>query len=175
MLAILCVGGAVTLGSSHLWARHHESAAEFAAKIHRERNPIKKARLEIRLARLDLQQASDAYGRNHARQGQALLADYLKEVNSSWRLLQSTGRNAAKKPEGFMQLEIALRENARTLRDLQDRVYYRYQGSISTLEKEVNQLHSKVLLALFPGASPPAAGAQNRKAAGSLPVKESHP
>jgi hypothetical protein len=173
IIAAVCLSVAAILVPSCLWARQHEEdPAELAAKIQHQTNPIKKVRLEIRLARLDLREASRAYGQNRARKGQRFLTAYLHEITGSWQLLESTGHNAAKKPQGFMELEIALRENARTLNNLEDRVYYMYQGSIETAEKEVNQLHSKVMLALFPGAAPPQAGTKAPKAAGSFTGKE---
>jgi septal ring factor EnvC (AmiA/AmiB activator) len=175
LIAVLCVGGAAALVPSCLWARQRDDAAEVEMKIEREHNPIKKARLEIRLARLDLRHSTDAYNHNQVQEAEKLLSEYLDEINSSWRLLESTGRNPARQPQGFMQLEIALRENARTLKDLQDRVDYMYQDAVEKAENEVNQLHSKVVLALFPGAAPPPAVNKASKAPSSLAGKELHP
>lgn len=139
-----------------IWGRRHDNPQELAARIARENNPVKKAKYEIRLGRLILKQAEQAYDGRHIPQGQQLLSSYTRQMQDAWKLLNATGRIAAKKPDGFMQLEIALRENNRDLRELRRRVFYLYRGPIDQALKTLGQLHSKVLVALFPGAAPPA-------------------
>lgn len=147
---------ALALCPAMIWGRRHDNPQELTARIARENNPVKKAKYEIRLGRLILEQAEQAYDGRHIPQGQELLARYTRDMQSAWNLLSATGRNAVKKPDGFMQLEIALRENNRDLRELRRRVYYLYRGPIDQTLKTLAQLHSKVLVDLFPGAVPPA-------------------
>lgn len=157
---VLGLAAAFLVTPAQMWARRHEDIAKLIEEIQRQKNPVKKAKLEIRLARTELQQMVEAYDHNEVNRGQRLLETYLEDVNESWNLLKNSGRNAAKNPSGFMQLEIALRENARVLADLRDRVAYINQGPISKTLGAINQLHSRVLLALFPGAAPHGAAAQ---------------
>jgi hypothetical protein len=158
-LAALTVVGVLASVSAAAWGHGHESATKLRAQIERERNPVRKAKLEIRLADLDLQRAANSYNHNQPHQAKALLVDYLKDMDSSWTVLEDSGRNPVKKPAGFMSLEIALRENARFLNELRENVMYAYQEPIKTLVGTIDKLHSKVLLVLFPGALPPAPGA----------------
>lgn len=139
-----------------LWARGKENEAKLVASIEREKRPVNKAKLEVRLGRLQLQQAISAYEKQQIPQGQKLLASFLENMENAWSVLEGSGRNAAKKPQGFRELEMGLNEDARRLNDLRREVFYLYQGPIEETLKKMNELHAKVLLALFPGAAPPA-------------------
>jgi hypothetical protein len=155
---VLCLTQACVLAlfPASAKARHHDNAENLREHIGREKNPIKKAKLEIRLGRLELDQAASAYDQRQIPQGQKLLSQSTSEMQDAWNVLKSTRRNAAKHSDGFLQLEIGLRENARLLRMLRQRVFYLYRGPIDETLKTLNQTHSEVLLALFPGAIPPA-------------------
>lgn len=173
---------ALALYPALIWGRRHDNPQELIARIARENNPVKKAKYEIRLGRLILERAEQAYDGRHIPQGQKLLARYTHEMQDAWNLLSATGRNAAKKPDGFMQLEIALRENNRDLRELRRRVFYLYRGPIDQTLKTLGQLHSKVLVDLFPGAVPPSnspraseAFQSAKKRSSVEAARESHP
>jgi hypothetical protein len=175
-VAISGLASALVLLSGQVWARRHEDPAKLEDEIQRETNPVKKAKLEIRLARVELQQGLDAYEHNQVKQGQQLLGVYLQEMTDSWKVLRNSGRNAAKNPSGFMELEIALRENARFLNDLEERVTYLEQAPIRKALGAMNELHSRVLMVLFPGAAPPSVRARKSPKAGTnaFASKEPH-
>jgi hypothetical protein len=177
LITILGLAAAFAVIPVHVWARGHENPAKLRDQIQRERNPVKKAKLEIRLARLDLQEGLDAYNHNQVRQGEQILGAYFQEMTGSWDLLKNSGRNAVKNPSGFMQLEIALRENARFLNDLAARVTLVEQAPIRKTLSAMSQLHSRVLLALFPGAAPPPVTARKppKIGANAFASKEPHP
>jgi hypothetical protein len=174
--AVACLAAATVLVPATLWARRHDSAAALSAKIEREHNSVKKAKLEVRLARVELEQAIQTYDHNQPARGQALLAKYLREMRTAWSTLKSSRRDAARKPSGFMQLEMALVGNARLLNDLGEHVDYTLQGPIETTLHAQNDLHSEVLLALFPGAAPPSTPPSGNPGAAAKPVaKQVHP
>ncbi len=156
-MGIVFLIGASAFLPPALWARHKEDPVELEAKIGREKNPVKKAKLEVRLGALELQQAIGAYDDHQTHQGAKLLQQFSGTMEGSWGVLEGSGRNAVAKPQGFMELEIALREDARKLTDLRQRVEYFSRGPVDGTLKKLSQLHAKVLLALFPGAKPPAA------------------
>jgi len=130
------------------------------ARIERERNPIKKAKFEIRLGRVKLLQAIEANDKGDFEQCQVLLDAYLKRMKSSWETLRSSGRQAARHPEGFKELDIALREEARLLEDLKHRIPYHDRGVVEKVAHEIDALRDQVLKALFPTLS--SRGAANR-------------
>ena len=154
----LCLALGYSFFPGRLRARGQDSEAELLARIEREKKPVNKAKLEVRLGRVHLQEAISAYEKQQVPQGQKLLASFLDDMESAWSTLRTSGRNAAKKPEGFRELEIGLNEDARRLDDLRRQVFYLNRGPIEQVLSKVNALHAEVLLALFPGAAPPAAG-----------------
>lgn len=154
-IAFLLLVLASAAAPASLFGRHPKSAAELEAKIAREKNPVKRAKLEVQLGGVQLQQAIHDYDQHQPKQGAALLSGFTRSMENSWNTLESTGRDAAKKPQGFMELEIALRENRRELRDLRERIPYYSRAPVDRAIQRLGSLHAKVLLALFPGAAQP--------------------
>jgi hypothetical protein len=133
--------------------------AEIVAKIAQEKNPGKKARLEIRLARLKLLDADSAYRHNDFLRGEALLQEYWRQIDLSWKTLESAPRGPSRHLKACRELEIGLREDGRRLEDLRDAVPYPDNDPIEKIAKEISRLHSRVMEVLFP-ASAPAQGSQ---------------
>lgn len=154
-----------------LGARHTENEADMQAHFEREQNPVKKSISATRLAQLKLQQATDAYAKGDLDQGQKLLDDYLKWVKSSWDLLKSSGRPADRKPQGFKELDIALREDARQFGDLEHRVPFADREPVTKAAQEAEKIRGEVLAALFPAGESAAA---KRGASGGKPAPAPH-
>jgi CRISPR/Cas system-associated endonuclease Cas1 len=139
-----------------------ESEAQLQARVEKEQDPVKKSKLETRLARIKLQQAIQTYEQGNIEQGEQLVSAYLARIKDAWQILRSSGRNAAHASQGFKELDIELREDARLLVDLKHRVSYFDRGPVDKAEKEVEQERAEVLHALFPvtrapeAAKPPA-------------------
>ena len=131
-------------------ARRVDSEEDLLARIQREQNRVRKAKYQIRLGQVKFQQAIVAYGRSDFEQGEKLLNDYLERMRESWDTLKTSGRDAVRKPQGFRELDIALRENARLLVDLQHRVPYNDRSPVDHAAQEVDRMRSEVLAALFP-------------------------
>jgi hypothetical protein len=149
---------AVTLGvtSSAIPAAaglfHHPSTVpELKAKIGKQRNPVKKAELQIQLAHLILQQAAQAYDQNNFKAGQDLLYRYLSEAKISWETLKSSGRNAMRQPEGFKQLDMDFTADDRLLGDLRRQIPYPQSKVIKKIQLRSRNIHAQVLDAIFPG------------------------
>jgi hypothetical protein len=139
-------------------ARQPDTEADLLARIQHEQDPVKKAKYEVRLGRVKLLQAIDAYGKGNLEQGQQLLDDYLGRIKDSWQLLQSSGRRAVRHPQGFKELDIELREDARMLEDLKHRVSYTDREPVEKAAQEVERIRAEVLRALFPAEKPAADG-----------------
>jgi hypothetical protein len=148
--------------SDALWAfppRRRDKEADLLARIERESKPVKKAKLEVRLARVKLHQAIAACDQGNLDQTNRLLGAYMEVLNSAWALLKDSGRVAHKKPAGFKELDIELREDARYLEDLRRRIPYDQRGTVEEIGREVDQLRNEVLNKLFPPL-PPRKGAK---------------
>jgi hypothetical protein len=131
-----------------------DDEAKLLSVLEREKNPVKKAKLETRLGRLKLQQAFSAYDQGQFDLCWKLFDDYLGHMKSAWTDLGASGREAARHPDGFKQLDIALRESGRDLEDFQTRVTFQEREAVDKIHAQTADLHNHVLDALFPGGIP---------------------
>lgn len=130
--------------------RRPDSEADLLARIEREQNPVKKAKLEIRLGRVKLLQAIEAFDGGNVEECHQLLTAYLERMEGAWATLESSGRQAWRQHQGYRELEIALREDRRYLEDFRHRIPYQDRAPVEKVAKEVDELRNKVLKALFP-------------------------
>ncbi len=131
-----------------------ETEAQLLQRIQSQQNPVKKAKGEIKLASLRLTQVQDAYSQGHIEAGAKLLETYVDTMKTSWKLLQDSGRKASKQPEGFRELEIALREDVRLLEDLGRKESYFDRAPLMDAVQELERMRGEVIHALFPGGPP---------------------
>ncbi len=132
-----------------------EREAKLAAKIERQKNPGKRARLQLRLARIKLQTAINSYNHNNFEKGLTGLREYRDLIDASWNTLQNSPRGVSKHLRAYMALEIGLREDSRLLEDLRHQVPYPESEAIAKIEKENREVHRRVLGVLFPPGTPP--------------------
>ncbi len=152
--AITLVGAWAACSALAVFGRRSDSEPDLLARMEREKDPIRHAKLEVRLARVKLLQAMAAMDKGDAEGSQKLLAAYLERVKSAWATLRSSGHLAAKKPAGFKELEIELREDARYLVDLKHRYTYTDRAPVEKIAQEVDQIRAEVLQSQFPTAPP---------------------
>ncbi len=138
--------------------RGAENEAQLEARLERESNPVRKAKIQIRLSRFKLYQAADAFDKGNIEEAEKLLTAYLERVKGAWTTLKGSGRQAHKKPAGFKELDIALREDARYLDDLKHHVSYMVRAPVEKVAQEVEDLRNEVLKALFPAEPPRKSG-----------------
>jgi hypothetical protein len=151
--------GIMAFTGSH--AQGRETEEQLLQHIQSEQNPVRKSKYELKLADLKLEQARDAYGQNNPEQGAKLLGAFTDSMRGSWKALQESGRKAVKQPQGFKELDISLREHARTLEDLARRVPYFDREPVEKATHELERIRVEVLQALFPAkgssnSNPPA-------------------
>lgn len=144
--------GALAGGASP--ARRADSEADLLARLERERNPVKRAKLEIRLGRVKLFQAIGAFDRGNVEECHELLSAYLERMKNAWATLNSSGRQAWRHSQGFRELDIALREDGRFLVDFKHRVPYQQRAPVDKVVQEVDELRNQVLKELFPPEHP---------------------
>jgi hypothetical protein len=152
--------------------RNKDKEENLTARIGRETNPGKKARLQLRLARLKLSEADAAYQSRNFDEGKALLRQYLDQIRNSWTTLQGSDVAVRKHLGAFKELEISLREDHRFLEDLRHRVPYPNSEAIEEIANENNVVHNQVLGAIFPaGLSPKGKRKQMSSPKSSMPVR----
>lgn len=150
-LFTLLSAGVLVLASVKLSsALRDDSEPELLQRIARESNPVKKAKYEIRLARVKLKQALATRESGDVEGSMRSLEAYRDRVSSAWSILQKSGRSAHKKPEGFKELDIALREDERYLEDYVHRISVLDREPVENIVQEVAKIREEVLRALFP-------------------------
>jgi len=132
----------------------YDNEDQLLGRLKTEQNPVRKAKLEIKLGDLKLQEAIAAYGKLDAEGGAKLLAAFLDHRNSAWKILQASGRKAAKQPQGFKELDISLREDVRALDDLAHKTAYDDRAPIEKCAEGIEAMRAEVLHALFPAPGP---------------------
>jgi hypothetical protein len=137
--------------------RNNDKEENLAARIEHEQNPGKKARLQLRLAKLRLTEADEAYHSRNFAEGRDLLKQYLSQIRASWATLQGAENGVRKHLRAFKDLEIALREDDRFLQDMSRRIPYPESETIKAIAKESSAVHNQVLEAIFPVGVPPKA------------------
>jgi len=151
--------------------RRQDNEADLRARLEREQNPVKRAKLEIRLGRVKLLQAMDAFDKRDTPECHRLLAVYLERMRSAWATLQGSGRQAWRHAQGFKELDIALREDTRFLGDFARRVPYHDRAPVEKVAQEAERLRGEVLRALFPSERPrKKAGGRERRVRPDLPL-----
>jgi hypothetical protein len=150
LVAVACLTILVQPFAYPMPGRNTDKEEKLSARIEREKNPGKKARLQIRLAKLKLNQADAAYNHEDFAQGKALLQQYFEQIKGSWDTLQGTENGPRKHSRAFMDLEISLREDGRHLEDLRHRVPYPESEFIKSIQEKSSSVHNQVLEALFP-------------------------
>ena len=153
-LVVLCLACCLALSAATLLARRADKEDDLLARLEHETDPVKHAKLEIRLAHVKLMQAMESFGHGNITGSKELLGVFLNRLHSAWSTLQKSGRPAHKRPQGFKELDIELREDARYLEDLKHRFPYAEREPVEKVAHEVDDLRNEVLKALFPPFSP---------------------
>ncbi len=155
-------------GVPPLHAFREDTEEDLLPRIEREHDLVKKAKYEIRLSHLKLVHAGDACQKDDHEACHKLFDAYLELIRSSWKDLQSSGRNAVKQPSGFREVDIALRTDAHALEDMKRRLPFEDRGVLEPVIQEVNKIHDQVFGALFPS------GGQRPKENKPTPHTEPH-
>lgn len=122
-----------------------DQAAELKARLERESDPIKKARLELRLAELALNEATRLYEKGDTEKGLARLEEMLSLVVAAYDRLQATGRDPRKRPSGFKETEIKMREFSRRVEDLRVSLTIEEREGIEKIEARLVELRDHLL------------------------------
>jgi len=154
LLAVLLIGSLSVDPAKASPPRKPDKEQDLLARLGRERNPVNKAKYEVRLARVKLFQAMEAFEKGDPERSRKLLEVYLERLRSAWATLQASGRPAHRKPQGFKELDIELREDGRYLEDLTHRFSFLDREPVEKIRQEVDQLRGEVLRVMFPQEPP---------------------
>lgn len=126
-----------------------ENPDALKAQIERERDPIKRAQFQLRLADLRLDEARKQYDAADDETGLATLRDMQALIESVEEGLFATGRDPRKKPKGFKDAEIQLRTMQRRLQDLRMSVPVDLRPPIEGIMKRLAEIQEEFLYGIM--------------------------
>jgi hypothetical protein len=99
-------------------ARAQDSRSRYQAQYEAESDTVRKAKILAKLGPLEIAEARANVRAEKEEQALALLEKYRDEVGKTAEALAATGVDAQRRPAGFKELQISLRESIRHLDDL---------------------------------------------------------
>jgi hypothetical protein len=153
------VGGASTSPADRA-SDHIGKIATLHKKYDEARDPVHRAKA---LAQLGEAQVKDAGERLAARDYAGALTElrqYRDEVVSVRRELVATGVNPERKPGGFRELQLSVRENLQRIESISFAASASQQTPLVEIHEQLGQENERLLTALFPSA--PEGGAATR-------------
>jgi hypothetical protein len=144
-------GGAFVAAVLLLPAMPRDNTLELRARFERESNPVHKAELMQKLGAAEFRELEKQAADKHFAEAAQLLDQYHSEVESCSKALDQANINAEKKPAGFKQLQISVREGLRRLDRLISTMTADDQRLFRKNRDDLEELNSHLLQELFPG------------------------
>ena len=120
----------------------------------KQKDPVHQAKALAKLLPKEVEAAGLKMKAGQVDEGIEMLTHYRDETKNVYQALVATDRNPVKKPDGFMQLQIALRESVRRLRSVLYIVPYERRQRVEAVRADMEQLNAQLLQQLFPPPRP---------------------
>ena len=118
-------------------------------KLRRQTDPVDRTKTQIKISDLLLTLISDAVRSNAIERMEARLDDYVSAIQDAHQTMMKTGRDAHRKPKGFKELEIALRQQVRQLDDIARGLSFDQREPVEKAREEATSIREELLKALF--------------------------
>jgi hypothetical protein len=119
-------------------------------KFEREADPVDRAKIGIKISDILLEEVAESVKDGQFGEMEQKLTVYAETIQASHNGLIESGRNASKKPEGFKELEIALRKHVRKLEDFARVLNLQRRLPLEKARDLAGGIRDKLLKALFP-------------------------
>jgi hypothetical protein len=119
-------------------------------KLEKTSDPVERAKIGIRISDILLDNVGDSVREGDFTQMQVNLTEYAETIQSAHQALMDSGRNAAKKPGGFKDLEMALRQHVRKFEDFARSLNLQRRVPVEQTKDLAVGIRDKLLKALFP-------------------------
>lgn len=147
-LLVLALGGFLS-GSAPAQAPTSKLQREYE----QEHDPVRKAKLLAKLGSVEIERAAALLKDGDERQALSGLQYYRDQVRSTSDALTATGVDPGKRPAGFKELQIALREDIRRLDDLIFSLPVDDRGGFEEVRAGLAAAQSMLFGELFPTAA----------------------
>lgn len=112
-------------------------------------DPEKRANEATKFAQETVKKVVKTFHDGEVEQGKQMLIDIRTAVELAYESLESTGKEARRKPKHFKRLEIATRRLAGDLRDVAKSLNFDEQPIIDPVIKTVEEINAKLLTAIM--------------------------
>ncbi len=124
--------------------------AHLQAQFERESDLVHKAKTLSKLQEAEFDAARREANAGRIEQALRLVEQYRDALRSVHAALVGTGINAEKKPAGFKQLEISVRESIRELNDISLALSLDQRSPFDAVRSELEEIQGQLLKELFP-------------------------
>lgn len=149
---VLLLTGALALAkvpTSSSEARLKELERE-RTKLEKTSDPVDRAKIGIKISEILLENVGDSVRQGDFAQMETNLTEYTETIQSAHQALVDSGRNASKKPGGFKDLEMALRQHVRKFEDFARSLNLQRRVPLEQTKDVAVGIRDKLLKALFP-------------------------
>ena len=132
---------------------HADKNAQLTAertRLTRQRDPVDKTKSYIRISGLLLDLASTAAQDGDTQRLESLLGDYADTVKTARKTMVESGRDPDRMSGGYRELEISLRTQTRTLKDLQTVLSIDARDPVDKALQTITSVRQEILKYLFP-------------------------
>jgi hypothetical protein len=120
------------------------------AKLQKETDPVDRAKIGVKISDILMADVSEAVRKSDYDDLEMQLTAYAETIEGAHRALVDSGRDAVKKPSGFKELEIALRQHVRKLDELSRMLNLQRRVPLEKTKDLASGIRDKLLKALFP-------------------------
>jgi len=146
---LLLVGAFAPTGAATDEVRAKELLKE-REKLQKETDPVDRAKIGVKISDLLVEDVGDAVREGDFDELATQLTAYAETIENAHKALVDSGRDAVKKPGGFKELEIALRQHVRKFEDLSRTLNLQRRVPLERTKDLAASIRDKVLKALFP-------------------------
>lgn len=124
--------------------------ADYKTQFNHEHDPVRRAKLLTKLSAEEFRSFREAVDAADSAAALRLLGDYRDQLVDAQKALAATGVDAEKRPKGFKELQISLRENLRTLGDILLTVPADEREPFDAIRQQLEHVNKQLILELFP-------------------------
>jgi hypothetical protein len=124
--------------------------AELHAQFEHEIDPVRKAKLMPKLEVAEFVALRKLAEAGDYPKALVMLGDIRDQIRDTAKALDERGVDAEKKPAGFKELQIAVREAVRDINDVVFSIPEDWQRPFHDIRQELDQINKHLILELFP-------------------------
>ena len=124
--------------------------AELRAQYEHETDPVRKAKLMPKLELAEFAELRKLAEAGEYPKALVMLGDIRDQIRDTAKALDGRGVDPEKKPRGFKELQIAVREALRDINDVVFSIPEDWQTPFRDIHQELDQVNKHLILELFP-------------------------